>query len=326
MRWLMIGVAAAGIGQVAALPAHQGIPPQAFRSTAGAVTVDATVQDRSRRPITGLQAADFDIYDNGVLQEITDVAYDSLPIDITVALDVSYSVSGALLDRLQRGVTQLMADFREQDRLRLVLFNSRIARTVDFTRDTAHVMRAMKEVFAGGGTALLDSISVVLAAPAPADRRQLLVVFTDGLDSTSTTTPDLLAAVAQRGRSAVTLVLPATEPGLNTPGTYVPPNTVLSSYNTLAAQNARDRAAPTVAPRPLDRLFVDLAASTGGSIVPTSREADLTITFRRILADFRAAYLLRYNVRGSEVAGFHEIEVKVKREGVTVKARRGYWR
>ena len=49
---------------------------------------------RDRRPVTGLKAADFELLDNGVPQEITEVAYERLPIDVTFLLDVSASVTG----------------------------------------------------------------------------------------------------------------------------------------------------------------------------------------------------------------------------------------
>ena len=102
------------------------------------------------------------MYDNGVLQTVDAVSYGKLPIDITVALDVSFSVTGAMLDWLRRGVVQLMRDLGKEDRLKLMLFNMQVARSVDFTTDEAAVERAIKSAAAGGGTSLLDSISVSL--------------------------------------------------------------------------------------------------------------------------------------------------------------------
>ena len=98
--------------------------PQVFRSAANGVSVDVTVRDRSRRGVPGLTAADFSLTDNGVPQEIANVSFGQLPIDVTVALDVSYSVNGVLLERLRTGVVQLMGDLTAKDRLKLMLFNS----------------------------------------------------------------------------------------------------------------------------------------------------------------------------------------------------------
>jgi len=306
-----------------------------FRSAANAVSIDATVQDRSRRPIAGLTAADFEILDNGVRQEIAELSYARLPIDVTVALDVSYSVNGLMLERLRRGITQLMADFGAGDRLKLLLFNSRISRSVDFTTETAKVEAAIRGAVAGGGTALLDAVSVAVTQAADSDRRQLLMVFTDGIDSTSTTPPSVLTSVVLRSRAALTFVLPATA-ALGT-STFVPPvptvqstgtNSILNGYNTLAAANARQQAfnaAAVAPPRALDPVFRNLAGLTGGNVVATTAASDLTALFRQILSEFRSAYVLRYHVKDPAVAGYHVIDVKVKRDGAIVNARRGYW-
>ena len=170
------GLDAAGVPQV-----------PTFRAEVNAVVVDVSVRDRSRRPVTNLRAADFHVTDNGVPQEVDNVSYGKLPIDVTVALDVSYSVTGSVLERLRRAVGQLMHDLGRQDRLKLMLFNMRVTRIVDFTSDADAVDRAIRTATAGGGTALLDAISVALVSASTPDRRQLIVFFTDGNDSSSVT-------------------------------------------------------------------------------------------------------------------------------------------
>jgi len=292
----------------------QDAPQQpTFRSGATAVAVDVTVRDRSRRSITGLAATDFQVFDNGVRQEVAEVSYGKLPIDVTVALDVSYSVTGALLERLRRGVVQLMGDLGREDRLKLMLFNMRVTRTTDFTRDVRSVERAIREATAGGGTALLDAVSVALVSSATPDRRQLVVFFTDGGDSSSITTPAMLTAVAQRTRATLTFVMPGSFPILRT---------AVGSSGDVRVVSAGVTPAP---PRPLDALFRTLAAETGGSILSVGASTDLTATFRRALEEFRSTYVLYYNARGVDRGGYHAIEVRVPREGVVVQARRGYF-
>ena len=304
--------------------------PQVFRSGANAVAVDVTVRDRSRRAVTGLTAADFTISDNGVVQQIGSVSFGKLPIDVTVALDVSFSVDGLMLERLRRAVGQLMKDLTPQDRLKLMLFNSRVSRTVDFTMDVAAVERAIATAAAGGGTSMLDTMSVSLLTAAPADRRQLLVVFCDGSDSTSTTTPAMLTSIALRSHSTIAFVMPAAATrvsgvtGVTLPQYYGQNvTTILSPANTLATDTSRISFVGP--PRPLDSLLAALAVSTGGAVVPAPSNVDLTFVFRQILGDFRSAYVLHYNVQGVDRAGYHSLEVKVNRPNVSVIARRGYW-
>jgi VWFA-related protein len=282
--------------------------------------------------VTGLTAADFEIFDNGVRQEVTTVTYAKLPIDVTIALDVSYSVTGLMLERLRRGVVQLMADLSPQDRLKLLLFNNRVARTVDFTNDAAAVEAAIRNAAAGGGTSLLDAMSVAMLTATAPDRRQLLVVFADGTDSTSTTTPAMLSSVALRSRATIALVMPPTRALSGTPSPAQiqaaggsTRTTILAGVTTLNPNPTTTISAVGQPGRPLDNLFISLIANTGGAFVPVGTTTDLTTLFRQILSAFRSAYVLQYRVQGVDQSGYHALEVKVNRPNVTVDARRGYW-
>jgi VWFA-related protein len=254
------------------------------------------VRDRTR-VITGLTAADFEVFDNDVLQEVTDVSYGKLPIDVTVALDVSLSVTGPLLDRLRTAVRQLMRDLGREDRLKLITFNMRISRIVDFTADPAVVEQAIQSAAAGGGSSIRDAIGVALVSAVEPNRRQLIVVFTDGADGTSVMSPEALLDLSRRTNAAVTSVVP-TGPG--------------SAGRGLAGGSAA-----------LQKLGVE----TGGTLIPvTGRSQDLTATFRRALDEFRSSYVLHYSPRHVDRAGYHTLRVAIKgRASLTVRARRGYF-
>lgn len=282
--------------------------PPKFQSGTSAVMVDVSVRTRGRQPVTGLRAEDFELFDNGVRQTIDQVSYGKLPIDVTVALDVSGSVTGVLLDQLRQGVVSLTRGLGREDRLRLILFNARIARTVDFTRDAAQVDAAIRTVPAGGGTALLDALSVALTSSSDLDRRQLLVTFTDGSDSVSTTSPDTLIEIGKRSRATVTFVMPAA-PG--TRATAGPDG--LQFFNLGQVRRG-----------PLHGALAALAGETGGSILPVDYSSGLSSAFRTVLDQFRSAYVLYYRPAGVEPGGYHTIEVKVGRDR-TVQARRGYF-
>jgi len=296
----------------ARLAGAQSQPSATFRSDASAVAVDVAVLHRTRRPMTGLKAEDFEVFDNGVRQQVQDVSYGKLPIDVTVALDVSYSVTGDLLDRLRRGVVQLMGDLGREDRLKLILFNMRVSRIVDFTTDVKAVENAIRSATAGGGTSLLDAMSVALVSSSAPDRRQLIVVFTDGSDSSSTTSPDVIAAVAQRTRATLAFVMPARPGATPAWGTSQGRSTLTFNSERLADGSSAE-------------LFSTLARETGGSILPVGSDADFAATFRRILGEFRSAYVLYYTPRGVDARGYHTLEVKVKPTDARVQARRGYF-
>ena len=154
-----------------------------------------------------MTAADFELLDNGVAQAITDVTYEKLPIDVTVLLDVSASVTGSALDELRRALRQLRTDLGARDRLRLVTFDMRVRRLVDFTDPAAATDTALASLGAAGSSAVFDSLAVALTAPVPPGRRQLVVLFSDGQDSSSISDADTLLDVARRSTPTVAVVL-----------------------------------------------------------------------------------------------------------------------
>jgi VWFA-related protein len=284
-----------------------------FRAAAEGVSVEVSVQ-AGTRPVTNLQIADFELFDKGVPQTIVDLTYGKLPIDVTVALDVSFSVTGTMLDRLRRAVGQLTGDLRPDDRLRLMMFNASVARIVDYSSDPDVIDAAMKSAVAGGGTSLHDAISLALVSSRAPGRRQLIVVFTDGVDASSTTPLSVLTEVASRTTGTLTMVMPGAAPVISqqfSDSTLVPTltRTILASPRLLGVNTA----------------YASLAASTGGTIVPFRANEDLGAVFRRVLESFRSTYILHFVPTGVERGGFHELRVAVKRQNATVTARRGYF-
>jgi len=272
-----------------------------FRSATDAVAVDVSVRDRSR-VISNLGAKDFELYDNGVRQTVRDVSFARLPIDVTIVLDVSLSVSGSMLDRLRRAVAQMMRDLKPDDRLKLITFNMRVARIVDFTNNAADVERAVRATAAGGGSSIWDAVSVALVAASDPERRQLVVLFSDGVDTSSLTTSAELFEVAQHTNAAVTAVVPATALAA---GGSAAVSTVSSGFGFLRR----------------------LTAETGGIVAPvTVAGSDLTAIFKNAFDDFRSRYVLHFTPTGVERGGYHALEVKVPGNSrYTIAARRGYY-
>jgi len=275
----------------------------AFRATADTVRVDVAVLDRGR-PVAGLAAGDFVLLDNGTPQEIADFSREQLPIDLTIALDISASVRGDVLEQLRRSVQQLRADLHTNDRLKLLTFNMRIKRILDFDAPASATEAALTGIRAFGSTALLDTIAVSLATPAVAGRRQLVVLFSDGEDSNSVTDHDLLLDVVRRTTPTLDLVLASAR--------------LISGVITTPAT-------PAVVAR--TQFLTALSRETGGTVESVDAGENLSARFRRLLADFRASYVMHFAPRGVERSGIHTIDVSVKRPGLTVRARRAYsWR
>jgi VWFA-related protein len=279
-------------------------PPPTFRAEAEAVTVDVSVEQRGR-PVRGLQAADFEVLDNGVPQTITDLSYERLPIDLTIAFDLSASVTGYVLDQLRRAMRQLRSDLRADDRLKILTFNNRVRRIVDLTDSPAATDEAFTRLQPAGSSAILDTLAVALAAPVSSDRRYLVVLFSDGQDTSSVNDVSVLLEVVRRTTPTVFAVLPSnlirqTGAGLIAlPG--VPAGVSLQAYSVLAGES-------------------------GGRSFTIAPDQNLSQTFSEALGWFRSSYVLHFVPSGVERGGVHQLTVRVKRGNVDVRARREYVR
>ena len=298
---IMLAVATMAANRDTPGPAGQETGP-AFRAGAEAVTVDVAVR-QGGRPVTGLRAEDFQVLDNGVPQAIVDLSYEHLPIDVTVAFDISASVTAGLLSQLHVAVQELRKDLGRTDRLRLLTFNHRVRRAVDVTDAPQAVDAAFERIRTGGSSAIFDSIAVALAAPAAADRRHLVVVFSDGQDTSSVNTPSVLLDIVRRSTPAVCVVLPIPVP---TPGS------AFALYRP-ATDNGRE-------------MFLDVAAESGGLVVAMGARESLPGAFRRAFTEFRSSYVLHFVPTGVDSGGVHELSVRVRRDNVEVRARSNYVR
>jgi VWFA-related protein len=304
-----IAIAISLAATAAAAPPNGAQAPAAqapvFRAGADVVAVEASVR-RDRRPVAGLKAEDFELLDNGVPQQIVDVNHEKLPIDVTVLLDVSASVTGPALDELRRALRQLRGDLGAVDRLRLVTFNMGMNRVVDFTEPAPSIDRALASVGGAGSSAVFDTLAVALTAPVPAGRRQLVVLFSDGQDSSSITDAETLLDVARRTTPTVAVVL--TSSARQRPASLLRTATKLGSAT-------------------VGEVADQIAGETGGFVASIEAGDNLTSTFRRVLDQFRSSYVLFFTPTGVDRQGSHTLEVRVKRVKADVRARRSYvWR
>jgi VWFA-related protein len=302
---LFIALATAIFATRPSTAVSQQEPAATFRAGADVVSVEASVR-RDKRPVAGLKIADFQLLDNGVAQQISDMSYERLPIDVTVVLDVSASVTGSVLDQLRQSVRQLKADLGSSDRLKLVAFNMQVRRLADFDAPASAADAAFASLSGRGSSAIFDSVAVQLASPTPSGRRHLIVLFTDGQDSSSITDPEMLFDVAKRTTSTVDIVLAS------------------AVAERSASPFARSPGRPPIT---IGRMYDQLARETGGIVVTSTPGENLASTFRRTLADFRSSYVLFFTPQGVDRSGSHTIDVRVKQDGAEVRARRGYvWR
>ncbi|HYN06776.1 MAG TPA: VWA domain-containing protein [Vicinamibacterales bacterium] len=284
----MLALAAVGALPVV-MPAQE---KQVFHAATDVVSVSVSVR-AGRSPVTGLTAADFELTDNGVRQDIA-ISIEQIPIDLTLLLDTSPSTADAI-EKFRSGAQQIATLLRSQDRVRLITFATEVTEIFPFR--TGGEPMPVEAVTVQGGTSLHDALVLALARGPIEGRRHLVVAFTDGHDTTSVADGETLAFVAARADGELHLVLSG-------------------AYGT-------DYTQP-----PAVRSLRQAAEQSGGELHPPGRFNSALDAFKRVVDDFRQSYVLRYTVRGVKREGWHALEVKLKKAAAsryTLHARKGYF-
>lgn len=292
-----------------------------FRARTDAVVVSVAVRARNR-PVGGLKAADFHLIDNGVPQEITSTSAESVPVDVTLVLDTSGSLSTVAFAKLKTDIQSMANLLKADDRVRLMTFASKVVDVIGLQPGTANL--ALDRLSPGGGTSFHNAVSAALMISPSADRPQLVFAVTDGFDNSSFLKPREVVDVAGYSSAALYVALLPSRVFAVIPGG--------GRFGMGALQGERFGAelagsGPTRVPveAPHQQALRDAVNVTGGALYAAAATDTLPNLFRRVLEDFRTNYILRYSPRGVTREGWHEIAVTVPaRRDVTVRARKGY--
>lgn len=276
------------IACVLALPGAIPAAQQArFTAKVESVRVDV-LATAGNRPVTDLTAADFEVRDNGVLQKAALVGAEKVPVNVMLALDTSASLSQDRLSRLRAGCEALIGKLLPGESAGLITFSHVVTQRQELTTQLQRVTDALRLVEPSGNTSLADAVSLGLALGDQSTGRALLVVFSDGVDTLSWQPEDVILAFARRSETVVYGVAVTPEGGS-------------------------------------PRFLRDVTEETGGKVLEVKSNDRLEAAFVQILEEFRQRYLLSYSPTGVTKPGWHKIEVRVKRRGVTAKARPGYF-
>jgi VWFA-related protein len=256
-----------------------------FSSGTLAVRVDVLVTDGGK-PVAGLTAADFELLDNNVPQDIESLNVGDLIVNAVVAMDVSGSTSGQTIGDLVSAGSALIGALKPQERVSLTTFSEIVAPLVPLTTDHARVRNALESVSPGGQTAIVDGVFTAMMTAQSEDGRPLVVVFTDGLDTISWMRDRDLIAATKRASAVI---------------------------YTVATGPARQW-----------QFLKDLATATGGRAISLGSPKSLQAEFLRILNEFRSRYVLSFSPKGVSDSGYHVLTVRSKKRGVVVTARAGY--
>jgi len=272
---------------VVSLPAaHQ----PTFRSGVDIVRIDASVMN-GRNPVAGLTKQHFEISDNGVSQAVESVSLDTVPLNLMLVLDTSESLLGPPLDSLILAARSLVNSLKPDEPATLMTFADQIRLAVPTTLDRAPMLAALTGLKAAGATSINDAVVLALLHRPidPADTRPVMIVFSDGRDTSSWLSgQDAQVAVRRAGMLVHVVELRG--------------GTVVGS--TFAEEVSR---------------------AGGGRAWSATSAGALKELFGEVLNELRARYLISYYPSGVSREGWHEVKVRLKNARGEVMARPGYF-
>jgi VWFA-related protein len=278
-----------------------------FPVSVGEIYADVLVLE-NKKPVSGLKAADFEIFDNGVAQEIQYISLrKQTPISAILVFDMSRSVAGELLEHLRDAAFGLLNDLKDGDQAALIAFSNSVVLGSPLTRNFSGIKLALNQVNPVGNSSLLDGSYAGLVLADSLSEPTLLILLSDGRDTSSWLTSEAVLETAKNTRHNDVVVYAVSTAKMQK-NSFVWPKFEIGSGD-----------------RSLDNPFLrQLTKATGGSLVEIESEHELSSAFHSILEEFRLRYLIHWVPRGVSSGGWHKVEVRVKRPSATVKARPGY--
>lgn len=285
-----------------------------FKATAHVVQVEVQVL-RGRQPVTGLTAEDFELHDNGKSQTVRLSSFDAIPVSLLLVLDTSESVRGQRLEQLRSAVEKTVLTLREQDSAAIITFGDRVRLLHGWTTRKDSLVQAVKGIQPSGGTGLYDAVVAAVGFRGGAPGRPLVIVFSDGVDTTSWTDAESALQHARQSDFAIYSVTAEDE---------VPKARLeqLRAFRQRPELRAAFRGDPSLFPF---GFFEALADVTAGEALYVSDSKDIATLLQTIVGMFTSSYLLSYTPTES-TPGWHAIDVKLRRRAGTVRARDGYMR
>jgi len=266
-----------------------------FKSGTRIVPVIATVVDGEGRLVPNLDQDQFQIFDNGKLQQISFFQDEVRPFTAVVMLDFSASMT-ANLDRLKEAAEQFLIRMLPQDKAQVGAFSDKIQFSGTFTSDRDDLIGSLGDLQFGNPTRLYDATYQSIDMLKKVDGRRVVVVFTDGDDTDSKLgSGDVLKSAADHETMIYAIGLESTF--------FIGPGRAQRTHP--------------------DRVLRKFADETGGGYFELKKTDELAPTFTRVVEELHSQYTLGFTpamLDGKE----HKLELKMKQPGLIGRARKSY--
>ena len=273
-----------------------------FRGGVDVVAISVTVTGPGGRYVTDLDVADFSVFEDGRKQELTFFERASTPLAVSLLIDSSTSMYNEL-PLAQQAASEFVDRLRPGDLAQVVDFDRRVQVLQPFTDDRETLQRAIRRVVARGSTSMFTAIYIALrelgALARPAGdqiRRDVIVVLSDGEDTSSLVTFDHVLDGAKRSQSVIYTI------GLGLGGVPM----------------RRGATHPEFALR-------TLAQDTGGRMFLPKTAQQLSAIYGEIADELASQYVLGYVSSNDSRPGWRSIAVRLGRPELRARARPGYY-
>lgn len=241
------------------------------------VLVYLQVLDASARPLTWLQATDFQVFDDGqpVLPAVFHFSQSPSPICAALAIDLSGSMSGDPLEAAKRGARTFLSLLADGDYVEIIRFSDKPEVLQGWTSDKLWAGKALDSLTeAGGRTALWDALWQAASDAERCSGRKALIVLTDGGDNNSVRTRDDVVKQAKEAGAGVFVI------GLRTP-----------EYDGPALQG--------------------LVEEVGGVYTETVKPAEFEKYYREVAGAIRSEYRLALTLSRKPDGRSHRIRIEI---------------
>jgi VWFA-related protein len=290
----------AGYVAMSAAPHPQQGP--AFRAGVDVVSLNVTVTDAASHYVVDLLAPDFTVFEDGVRQEIEFFNRRRQPIALSLLLDSSASMEEHL-STLQAAAANFVHRLNPNDLGQVIDFDSRVEIRQAFTSNQEDLVRAIQQLAAGGSTSLYNAIYIALrelgkvrAVNEEDVRRQALILFSDGEDTSSLVSFDEVLDLAKRSETAIyTIALRGID---------------------VQAKGFREA----------EFVMRTLAQETGGRAFFPAKIDDLAAVYAQIADELASQYTVGYISKNLKRDGaWRRVVVQVSRANSTARTKRGYY-
>ncbi|MFN0120109.1 MAG: VWA domain-containing protein [Blastocatellia bacterium] len=282
-----------------------------LRINSDLVTLVATVSAMPGVPPQPFNQEDFEVYEDGVKQDIADFARTAdAPLRMVMLFDTSSSIAPRIGFERRAAMRFFERVMRPQDQAALISFSDEIQLLQGFTGQVPQLTKATKLLRPKGATSLYDAIYLGAGLVAPAKGRHVIIVVSDGGDTTSAKTLREALNAAQNADAVIYAVFT----GSNSTSLNIQDLAAIRALESMTAETGGELYRPRI------------SADATDEQIDNQSMRELDGVFERLAAQLSTQYLLGYYPGNENRDGkFRKLDVRVKRQGYAVRARSGYY-